>query len=85
MVSDTGRTRQQLTHAIPAEPSHLMESPPRSIMSQFVGVPVLFQAFNKVRLRYYRRRALMTAAATSSSPAIVSKRPWRGEMNGGNV
>ena len=44
--------RTRLQHAIPAELSHLMESPPRLIMSRFVGVPVLFQAFNKVRLRY---------------------------------
>lgn len=29
-----------------------MESPPRLILSQYTDVPVLFQAFNKARLRY---------------------------------
>ena len=44
------RTRFQ--HAVLADLSHLMATPPRLIMSQYVGVPVLFQAFNRVRLRY---------------------------------
>lgn len=48
----SSQQRTRLQHAVPAELSHLMESPPRLIMSQYVGIPVLFQAFNKVRLRY---------------------------------
>ena len=55
-VQPTGRRssqrRVQLLHAVPVHLSHLMASPPRLLMSGNKGIPVLFQAFNKARLRY---------------------------------
>ena len=46
------RRRTRLQHAIPADISYLMEIPPRLIMSRYMDVPVLFQALNRIRLRY---------------------------------
>ena len=55
-VEPTGRKssqqRTRLLHAVPVDLSSIMASPPRIVMSRVKTIPALFQAFNKVRLRY---------------------------------
>ena len=72
----------ELQHAVPAELSHLRAAPPRLIMSRYVGVPVLFQAFNRVRLRYtavafYDGCCWIQVASDCVEAALARGNQWR--------
>ena len=60
----TSRSRTSLSKAIPVGIESFFESPPRLPVSQYLDVPVLFQAFNRPRLQY-------TAVALYSGSFVV--------------
>ena len=60
----TSRSRTSLSKAVPVGIESFFESPPRLPVSQYLDVPVLFQAFNRPRLQY-------TAVALYSGSFVV--------------